>query len=80
MATNVERFVSVGLVLTVRWPPLAHDRLHNGVQVEPRLLQGVTVRLTQAALQHVEEGLPHHLKSRAKQTIVMIQLWTVEMT
>jgi len=53
---------SVGLVLAILGPPSAHCRYHNAVHVEPGLTQRRCVGLAQAALQHVEKGLTHHLQ------------------
>lgn len=55
---------SVGLVLAVVGPASAHGRHHDGVHVEPGLTQRRREGLAQAALQHVEERLTHHLKGR----------------
>lgn len=63
---------SVGLVLPVLGPSLAHGCYHNAVQVEPGLTQRCRVGLAQTALQHVEKGLTHLLKKKhnwEKQTI-----------
>lgn len=60
---------SVGLVLAILGPPSTHGRHHDAVHVEPGLTQRRCVGLAQTALQHVEEGLTHHLqksKTRAK--------------
>jgi len=63
---------SVGLVLPVLGPSLAHGCYHNAVHVEPGLTQQCRVGLAQTALQHVEKGLTHLLKKThnwEKQTI-----------
>lgn len=53
---------SVGLVLAIFGPPLAHGCYHNAVHVEPGLTQRRCVGLAKTALQHVEKGLTHRLK------------------
>lgn len=70
---------SVGLVLAILGPPSAHCSYHDAVHVEPGLTQWRCIGLAETALQHVEKGLTHHLKT-SKQTSTQTQkekfIWT----